>query len=196
MVAADSVHSMLLPTLYAKAIATGEAAINQCPPGGDITINGLANLLDVEAKPLDTSYGIHKPKQVAIIDEAVCIGCVMCIKACPTDAIIGAAKLMHTVIERDCTGCELCIEPCPVDCIDMIDIQQDNEPAWRWPDYSPEATQRARQQTNNKLEREAKRQDSKSSLKKLKELRKEKGAEQIKTDIAAALARVAERSKS
>ena len=181
---------------YAKAIATGEAAINQCPPGGDITINGLANLLDVEAKPLDTSYGIHKPKQIAIIDEAVCIGCVMCIKACPTDAIIGAAKLMHTVIERDCTGCELCIEPCPVDCIDMIDVQQDNEPAWRWPDYSPEATKRARKQTNNKLERESKRQDSKSSLKKLKELRKEKGSEQIKTDIAAALARVAERTKS
>lgn len=181
---------------YAVAIADGQAGINQCPPGGDETIVGLAELLNVEVVALDTSYGAHKPKQVAIIDESICIGCVMCIKACPTDAIVGAAKLMHTVIERDCTGCELCVEPCPVDCIDMIDVAQITESDWRWPDYSPESTARARQQTNSKIVRERKRHQSKSSMSKLRELRKEKGTEQIKNDIAAALARVKQKKKS
>ncbi len=175
---------------YAVALADGDADINQCPPGGEITVNGLAALLGRSAKPIDPKFGVHKPKQVAVIDENICIGCVMCIKACPTDAIIGAAKVMHTVIERDCTGCELCLEPCPVDCIDMVDQIQVTEDNWLWPDYSPEATTRARTQTEQKIEREANRKFDKSSMKKLKELRKEKGSEQIKSDIAAALARV------
>jgi electron transport complex protein RnfB len=175
---------------YAVAIADGEAGINQCPPGGDTTIRGLASLLGKIGKPLDPKFGVHKPKQVAVIDESVCIGCVMCIKACPTDAILGAAKLMHTVIELDCTGCELCLEPCPVDCIDMVDQPQATDISWRWVDYSPTATTRARLQTVAKLEREAKRLQAKSSMRKLKELRKEKGSEQIKIDIAASLARV------
>ncbi len=178
---------------YAVAIADGSADINQCPPGGDITIRGLASLLGKIGKPLNPEFGVHAPKQIAVIDESVCIGCVMCIKACPTDAIIGSAKVMHTVIERDCTGCELCIEPCPVDCIDMIDQRQSPDLSWRWHDYSPEATNRARLQTNAKLERDAKRSQAKSSIKKLKELRKEKGSEQIKLDIAAALERVKNR---
>ena len=130
---------------------------------------------------------------VRFADESICIGCVMCIKACPTDAIIGAAKLMHTVIELDCTGCELCLEPCPVDCIDMIDQAQAPDINWRWTDYSPSSTARARLQTNAKLEREAKRKQAKSSMRKLKELRKEKGSQQIKMDIAASLARVKNR---
>lgn len=180
---------------YAKAIADGEAGINQCPPGGDVTVRGLASLLGKIGKPVDPKFGLHKPKQVAVIDENVCIGCVMCIKACPTDAIVGAAKVMHTVIERDCTGCELCLEPCPVDCIDMVDQEQKPELSWRWDDYSPEATARARQQTNAKLSREQQRQQAKSSMQKLKELRKEKGAEQIKMDIAAAIARVKKRDE-
>ncbi len=175
---------------YAVAIADGEAGINQCPPGGDVTVRGLASLLGKIGKPVDPKYGVHKPKQVAVIDEDACIGCVMCIKACPTDAIIGSAKVMHTVIERDCTGCELCLEPCPVDCIDLVDQIQNPDLNWRWEDYSPTATQRAREQTNAKLAREAKRKESKSSMRKLKELRKEKGSEQIKLDIAAAIARV------
>jgi len=102
---------------------------------------------------------------------------------------------MHTVIERDCTGCELCIEPCPVDCIDMVDQTQEPQLSWRWNDYSPEATSRAREQTNAKIARESNRQNAKSSLKKLKELRKDKGREQIKTDIAAAIARVKQRGQ-
>lgn len=181
---------------YASAIASGEADINQCPPGGEVTIRGLAALLGKIGKPLDPKFGVTKAKQIAVIDETVCIGCVMCISACPTDAIVGAAKFMHTVIEQDCTGCELCLEPCPVDCIDMIDQQQHPDLSWRWPDYSPQAASRARILTNNKLQREQKRSQSKSSLRKLRELSKEKGSAQIKNDIAASIARVRERAKS
>ncbi|NNC99566.1 MAG: RnfABCDGE type electron transport complex subunit B [Gammaproteobacteria bacterium] len=180
---------------YAAAIADGDADINQCPPGGDTTIRGLASLLGKIGKPLDPKFGQHQKKQIAVIDEARCIGCVMCIKACPTDAIVGAAKLMHTVIERDCTGCELCIEPCPVDCIDMVDQPQVPDVSWRWDDYSPTATARARNQTNAKLQREKSRLQAMSSMQKLKELRKEKGRDQIKTDIAASLERVRNRRK-
>ena len=179
---------------YAEAIADGQADINQCPPGGDVTVRGLASLLGKIGKPVDPKYGVAKSKHVAVIDESVCIGCVMCIRACPTDAIVGAAKLMHTVIEQDCTGCELCIEPCPVDCIDMIEQQQEPDLSWRWPDYSPQATQRARQQTDEKLAREEKRQHAKSSLSKLRVLR-QSDSEQIKDDIAAAVARAAKRKQ-
>ncbi len=104
---------------YAEAIALGLADINQCPPGGDEGIKELAALLGLEAKPLNLQFGMHKPKQVAFIVEEDCIGCVKCIASCPVDAILGAAKLMHTVIAAECTGCELCIAPCPVDCIVM-----------------------------------------------------------------------------
>ena len=180
---------------YAVAIADNDAEINQCPPGGDTTIRGLASLLGKIGKPLNPEFGIHKPRQVAIIDEDICIGCVMCIKACPTDAILGAAKVMHTVIEKDCTGCELCVEPCPVDCIDMV--SPSNPPQadlrWRWQDYSPESTNQARNKTEFKIQRELNRNNAKSSEKKLKDLRKEKGSEQIKMDIAAALERVKNR---
>ena len=105
---------------YAEAIASGEADINQCPPGGQAGVDALAALLGRESKPLDATYGIEAPPTVARIDEDVCIGCTKCIQACPVDAIVGAAKRMHTIISAECTGCELCIPPCPVDCIAMI----------------------------------------------------------------------------
>lgn len=105
---------------YANAIATGNADINQCPPGGEVTIKLIAELLGRDPKPLNPVYGTQKNPEVALIDEQKCIGCVLCIKACPVDAIIGAPKQMHTVMPKVCTGCELCIEPCPVDCISMI----------------------------------------------------------------------------
>ena len=104
---------------YAEAIAGGEAEINQCPPGGDAAIRALAGLLGREAKPLNPRHGIEQPRRVALIDEARCIGCTLCIQACPVDAIVGAPKLMHTVVTELCSGCDLCVLPCPVDCIDM-----------------------------------------------------------------------------
>lgn len=116
---------------YAEAIARDEADINQCPPGGDAGIQALAQLLGREPKPLNPDNGEEKPRVLALIDEATCIGCTLCIQACPVDAIIGAPKLMHTVIADECTGCELCLPPCPVDCIELV---PPNPPpgAWRW----------------------------------------------------------------
>ncbi len=117
---------------YATAIAKGEADINQCPPGGEATIHALADLLDRDPKPLNPDNGAIKPKTVAVIDEARCIGCTLCIQACPVDAIVGAPKQMHTVIAKECTGCDLCVPPCPVDCIDMVPLRQDIL-TWKWP---------------------------------------------------------------
>ena len=116
---------------YAQAIANGEADINQCPPGGDEGVRKLADLLGREVKPLSEEHGIEKPKAVAVIDEQTCIGCTLCIQACPVDAIVGAAKQMHTVVEPLCTGCELCVAPCPVDCIAMVPIAETVQ-TWKW----------------------------------------------------------------
>ena len=116
---------------YATAIAAGEADINQCPPGGEEGIRKLAELLGVEPKPLNAEHGVSKPKSLAVIDENICIGCTLCIQACPVDAILGAAKHMHTVIAAECTGCELCLPPCPVDCISMVPIEEEIE-TWKW----------------------------------------------------------------
>ena len=110
---------------YARAIAAGEAEINQCPPGGERTIRNLARLLGREPTPLNTAHGEPKPVPTVVrIDEARCIGCTLCIQACPVDAIIGAAKQMHTVIREECTGCDLCIAPCPVDCIHVETVPE------------------------------------------------------------------------
>ena len=110
---------------YADAIAAGEAAINQCPPGGRAGIAMLADLLGRAPLPLNPANGIEQPRTVAVIDEDACIGCTKCIQACPVDAIVGAAKLMHDVIAGECNGCELCLAPCPVDCIAMVPAAED-----------------------------------------------------------------------
>ena len=116
---------------YAESIANGDD-INKCPPGGQSTINAIANLLDVPAPELDAEHGEESEvKTVAYIREDECIGCTKCIQACPVDAILGAAKLMHTVIADECTGCDLCVEPCPVDCIDMLPVEE-TIADWRW----------------------------------------------------------------
>lgn len=105
---------------YAQAIASGTAPINRCPPGGAELITELATLLGVDAVPLDGACGAATAPAVAVIDEAACIGCTLCIAACPVDAIVGARRLMHTVITAECTGCALCLPPCPVDCIALV----------------------------------------------------------------------------
>ena len=118
---------------YAEAIAAGEAPINLCPPGGENTVQALADLLDVEVLPLEEEEAANQGPMVAVIIEETCIGCTLCIQACPVDAILGAAKQMHTVIESECTGCELCVAPCPVDCIEMVPVKQTLK-NWRWPE--------------------------------------------------------------
>lgn len=106
---------------YAVAIAEGRADINQCPPGDQKGIQQLAQLLGIPPKPLNTTHGVpNTSRMAALIDEAMCIGCTFCIQACPVDAIVGAAKQLHTVITAECTGCELCIAPCPMDCIRLV----------------------------------------------------------------------------
>lgn len=121
---------------YAESIANGEE-INKCPPGGQETINEIAALMGVDAPELDAEHGAEAERPtVAYIREDECIGCTKCIQACPMDAILGAAKQMHTVIVDECTGCDLCVEPCPVDCIDMIEVET-NLGNWAWDLPSP-----------------------------------------------------------
>lgn len=110
---------------YAQAIAAGEADINRCAPGGTEGVVRLAQLTGRAVQPLDAAYGFEGPRTVVWIDEAWCIGCTLCIKACPVDCIVGAPKQMHTVIEADCTGCELCVPACPVDCIEVQAVTGD-----------------------------------------------------------------------
>jgi len=147
-VSADAVDALLPQTQctrcgypdcagYASAIALGDAPINRCPPGGDATIAALAKLTGRERTPVDPECGAHAPLAVALVDEARCIGCTICIQACPLDAIVGAPRRMHAVIESLCSGCELCVAPCPVDCIAM-------RPAGRAWDGSDAAAARAR----------------------------------------------------
>lgn len=107
---------------YAHAIASNETAINQCPPGGEEGIRRLSDITGLPVQPLNPLNGVEGPRAVAIIDEAWCIGCTLCIKACPVDAIVGSNKTMHTVIEPVCTGCELCLPACPVDCISLENV--------------------------------------------------------------------------
>jgi len=118
---------------YAEAIASGTAQINQCPPGGEALIQALSTLTGKPALALNPENGIEKPILLAQIRESECIGCTLCIQACPVDAIIGAAQRMHSVIDELCTGCELCLPPCPVDCIDLFEPQIQKPQLWRRP---------------------------------------------------------------
>jgi len=123
---------------YVEAMAQGEAQINKCPPGGEVTMIALADLLGQDPVALEDEEAAEKPKSVAYIVEEECIGCTLCIQACPVDAILGAAKSMHTVIIDECTGCELCLPPCPVECIHMHPLE-DHISNWRWPYPEQEA---------------------------------------------------------
>jgi len=127
---------------YAQAVADGEAGINQCPPGGAEGIERLAQLTGRPPLPLDPQFGTEGPRAMAVIDEAWCIGCTLCLDACPTDAILGIHKRMHTVIEEHCTGCELCIPVCPVDCI-SLKVETPGRSGWQaWSQAQAEAALR------------------------------------------------------
>ena len=121
---------------YAEAIAAGEADINRCPPGGSEGVARLASLLNHPIIPINPANGIERPRPVAFIDEALCIGCTLCIQACPVDAILGATRQMHTILPSLCTGCDLCVAPCPVDCITMMPVtgERTGWSAWSQPD--------------------------------------------------------------
>ena len=123
-------------------MAQGEAGIDQCPPGGEEGIARLAAITGQAVRPLNPAHGTEGPRTLALIDEDWCIGCTLCIQACPTDAILGANKLMHTVIPAHCTGCELCIPVCPVDCIALVNV---SAAASGWAAWSPAQAQHARQ---------------------------------------------------
>ena len=137
---------------YAQAIASGEAGIDQCPPGGAQGIARLAALTGQPVRPLNPHFGVEGPRHVVFIDEDWCIGCTLCIKACPTDAIVGANKLMHTVMAPYCTGCELCIPVCPVDCINLVNASGQASGAAAW---SPAQARQARERYRLHKERQA-----------------------------------------
>lgn len=140
---------------YAQAVASGEAEINQCPPGGSEGIARLAALTGRPVLPLSAAHGVEAPRTVAVIDENWCIGCTLCLKACPTDAIVGLNKRMHTVITPHCTGCKLCLPVCPVDCIQM---ENASGQATGWSAWSAHQAENARaryQARQARLEREA-----------------------------------------
>jgi electron transport complex protein RnfB len=126
---------------YAQAMASGEAAINQCPPGGAEGVQRLAAITGLPVLPLNPANGTEGPRAMAVIDENWCIGCTLCLKACPTDAIMGSNKMMHTVIEPWCTGCELCIPVCPVDCISLENVTDERT---GWEAWSPQEADTAR----------------------------------------------------
>lgn len=179
---------------YAEAIARGEADINQCPPGNDVTIQNLARLLNVPAKPLNEAFGIHEPRKRAVIDESRCIGCRKCLVVCPVDAIVGARRWMHTVIASACNGCELCLPPCPVDCIELVPATPPAAHDGPWPEYAPTETNAWRRQTEFRLARLARRSEKRAVVRDAapdsdEALRNAPPPEQIRDEIRAAIER-------
>lgn len=175
---------------YAEAISSGAANINRCPPGGEAVIADLAALLKRAPVALDTTRGVTKAPAVALIDEAWCIGCTLCILACPVDAIAGAAKLMHTVIAQECTGCELCIPPCPVDCITMIPLARSAEQGSREHRMARAAHARARYLAREKRLDAARKQRVPTSDKKELTADERKKQDAVERALARARARI------
>ncbi len=150
---------------YARAMATGDAGINQCPPGGQEGVERLARLTGRPVLPLSAEHGAEGPRHIAIIDEAWCIGCTLCIKACPTDAIVGSNKRMHTVIEPWCTGCELCIPVCPVDCIQLENVTEERTGWAAWAQADAETARQRYEARTLRLQREAREHDERQIAK-------------------------------
>ncbi len=161
---------------YAEAIAAGSTAYNQCPPGGAEGIARLAALLGKPVIPLNPVNGVERPRPVAVIDESLCIGCTLCIQACPVDAIVGAAKQMHTVIPELCTGCDLCVAPCPVDCIAMVEVTPGKTGWDAWPQQQADAARERHNFHVFRLRRDKEENDARLAAKaaaKLKEVEAE-----------------------
>ena len=161
---------------YAEAIAEGSAAYNQCPPGGAEGVARLARLLGKPVIPINPVHGLERERPVALIDESVCIGCTLCIQVCPVDAIVGAAKQMHTVIAELCTGCDLCVPPCPVDCIAMIPVTPGKTGWDAWSQQAANAARRRHDQRTARLQREKADNDARLAAKaaaKMKEVNAE-----------------------
>ena len=155
---------------YAEAIARGDAEINQCPPGGMEGVARLSALTGRPIIPINPANGVERPRPVAFIDEALCIGCTLCIQACPVDAIMGAAKQMHTILPSLCTGCDLCVAPCPVDCISMLPVTE----LTGWDAWSQEQADAARARhdfRSERLQREKEENDARLAAKALEKLR-------------------------
>jgi electron transport complex protein RnfB len=189
---------------YAKAMSLDEAEHNRCPPGGHEGIVRLAKILGKSVLPLDISRGLERTRPVAVINAMECIGCTLCIKACPVDAIVGAPKQLHLVVNDRCTGCDLCVPPCPVDCITMVPITE-HKTGWdAWSDLQAKSSKQYYDFRKIRLEREKndllKRQTAKAKAK-LKSLSKETSSEQTvlneaarkKAIIEAAIARATEK---
>lgn len=147
---------------YAEAMAAGKAPINQCPPGGQAGIERLAQLLGQAVLPLNPKHGVEKPRRVAHITPELCIGCTLCLQACPVDAIVGAPKYLHVVLAEECTGCDLCIAPCPVDCIDMNERMPDAGAVPAWTPANAESARQRHVKRERRLIRE--RQDNDARL--------------------------------
>lgn len=158
---------------YAEAVARGDADYNQCPPGGIEGIARIARLLGKPMIPLNPVNGIERERPVAVIDESLCIGCTLCIQACPVDAIIGAAKQMHTVVPELCTGCDLCVAPCPVDCIAMVSITPGKTGWDAWSQQQADAARMRHDLRASRLRRDKEENDARLAAKaaaKLKEV--------------------------
>ncbi len=176
---------------YAAAMARGDADINRCPPGGEVTLRALASIMDTAPKPLDPAVGAHEPRTVAVIDEETCIGCRKCLDVCPVDAILGARKLMHTVLTDECNGCGLCVPPCPMDCIAMPAMGAHAPDPESWPEYAKAETARWRERTAARLARLARKKQPAAVKRSIFPNR-----DTIQADIRAALARTRERNKN
>ena len=155
---------------YAEAIAAGSASYNQCPPGGAEGVARLAALLGKPVIPINPVHGLERERPVAVIDESACIGCTLCIQACPVDAIVGAAKQMHTVIASLCTGCDLCVPPCPVDCIDMQAATPGRTGWAAWSQADANAARARHDARTSRLQREKQENDARLAAKALTKL--------------------------